>query len=1198
MFVYFNKKVSMPGGTRLRSLAWNSQQGWLACGGDNGLLKVLKLPSPGSSGDNETKKDPFIAAQSNLSMNQTLEGHQGSVLVVRWNECYRKLTSSDDRGLIIVWTLHKVSNLIPVDFTQSSSACLGLWFEEMVNNRSKCVVKDIKWASNGQKVCIIYEDGQVIVGNVDGNRIWGKDLKLKLANVEWSPDGRLLLFGTKDGKCNIYDHYGNFLSRLHICFDTKGEISTIMGIDWFAKSEGYDSRVPTLAIALSNGKIQMMRHEVDEEPVLIDTKMNITCIKWSPNGEVLGVVGSWKPEIPVNAEIQLNVQLYSHDGIHLRTLNVPGKRISTLAWDGGGLKLALAVDSYIYLANIRPEYKWAFFGGCVCVYGYEKKGTDDHCIMFWDTNTGKRNAKFFKGLIRISGSDEYCTLATMGTEPGQFILSICNAFGQCVATRSTNVEPQFMTMNKEFVFVSSDSMVCSWNYRSSIEPYLSGKLLTSDSKSAVTDYSQTFHLDNHVRLAPIQGKDNATKQNVDQISCVCSSEVYVMIGRDSGILHRFILPDLKLESTDLLQCRPQAMELNCTCTRLAVIDMDGILKFYDLKASTKRKSESESGLTCLNFERKDVWNMKWADDNSELLAVMEKSRMYIIRGTELEEPVSCTAYLCTFHALQILAIQLDEIMQQPEFPGKQHLFFYETKSLRDTHQIIEAAQLHDAFLYIEEHSHPKLWIALAEAALQKLDLSIAERAFVKCKNYFGIQFSKKVHSLKDAYEQKAEVCTYFKRFDEAERLLLQNKRVDLAMNLDIKFGRWAALERLVISNVEDELQLTYDSMGKFFLDRQNWKEAKKFYERSKNYACIAYCLQKLGDWKTLDGLMKSLKKGDPLLLYMANQFWSVGMCKEAVAAFTKHGSTMESIECCLDLNMWKMAYELGQKYDQESFVNDSFNQYIEYLLKIGNYTLAIEASEAAQQNILAAKLLKAFADKLRDKQVSSQILKQVYVLMALNIGKWKTSARSLKVNDSSMESVIERPWHYAEAYHLWACVHQHLYMNDFEDAFRASIFLSEYEDILDVHKLYSLQAVASYYAKKMDYCISAFKKLEEINFSQINTKENMMSLAKLVVGDSFQPKPFKDMEAICKECKSYFQVKDKKCPTCDTEYFVCVGSSCLILDEEFVTCDTCYHALRWKLAMNLHHCPLCHADLKNCKVSKPMSKFQRRKSLR
>lgn len=73
--------------------------------------QVLKLPASGTSNENEVERDPFTAAQSNLSMNQTLEGHQGSVLVVRWNENYRKLTSSDDRGLIIVWILHKVSNL-------------------------------------------------------------------------------------------------------------------------------------------------------------------------------------------------------------------------------------------------------------------------------------------------------------------------------------------------------------------------------------------------------------------------------------------------------------------------------------------------------------------------------------------------------------------------------------------------------------------------------------------------------------------------------------------------------------------------------------------------------------------------------------------------------------------------------------------------------------------------------------------------------------------------------------------------------------------------------------------------------------------------------------------------------------------------------------------------------------------------------
>ena len=44
--------------------------GWISCGGDNGLLKVLKLDT--------TSTDPLlrsIAAPSNLSMNQTLEGN-------------------------------------------------------------------------------------------------------------------------------------------------------------------------------------------------------------------------------------------------------------------------------------------------------------------------------------------------------------------------------------------------------------------------------------------------------------------------------------------------------------------------------------------------------------------------------------------------------------------------------------------------------------------------------------------------------------------------------------------------------------------------------------------------------------------------------------------------------------------------------------------------------------------------------------------------------------------------------------------------------------------------------------------------------------------------------------------------------------------------------------------------------------------
>ena len=49
-------------------------------------------------------------------------------------------------------------------------------FEEMINNRNKSVVKDMKWTADGSKICIVYADGAVIVGSVDGNRLWGKEV--------------------------------------------------------------------------------------------------------------------------------------------------------------------------------------------------------------------------------------------------------------------------------------------------------------------------------------------------------------------------------------------------------------------------------------------------------------------------------------------------------------------------------------------------------------------------------------------------------------------------------------------------------------------------------------------------------------------------------------------------------------------------------------------------------------------------------------------------------------------------------------------------------------------------------------------------------------------------------------------------------------------------------------------------------------
>jgi WD repeat-containing protein 35 len=103
MLVYLSKKIAIPNGVNLNCISWNRDQGWIACGGDAGLLKVLKLEVP----TGPDAKLQGIAASSNLSMNQTLEGHTGAVMCVTWNPHFKKLTTSDESGLIIVWMLHK-----------------------------------------------------------------------------------------------------------------------------------------------------------------------------------------------------------------------------------------------------------------------------------------------------------------------------------------------------------------------------------------------------------------------------------------------------------------------------------------------------------------------------------------------------------------------------------------------------------------------------------------------------------------------------------------------------------------------------------------------------------------------------------------------------------------------------------------------------------------------------------------------------------------------------------------------------------------------------------------------------------------------------------------------------------------------------------------------------------------------------------
>lgn len=153
-----------------------------------------------------------------------------------------------------------------------------------------------------------------------------------------------------------------------------------------------------------------MRKETDDRPILVDTGMAIKCVKWNPNGNVLAVAGSFADQQGAS-DGKGTVQFYNSYGVHLRSLRVPGTSgiVSSLSWEGYGLRIGLAVDSNILFANIQPEYLWSYFNNTL-VFAFKKPERNDMCVVFWDTSINEKHVKYVRRLQKIVACGEYCVL--------------------------------------------------------------------------------------------------------------------------------------------------------------------------------------------------------------------------------------------------------------------------------------------------------------------------------------------------------------------------------------------------------------------------------------------------------------------------------------------------------------------------------------------------------------------------------------------------------------------------------------------------------------------------------------------------------------------------------------------------------------------------------------------------------------------
>lgn len=214
---------------------------------------------------------------------------------------------------------------------------------------------------------------------------------MELRLVEWSPDGRFILFGNAQGQVHIYGASGNALGefKMRLPAESAASKGDLVGLHWYDGKRGYaDLEAPTLAVAYSGGLVHLSRGVTTNDVAVIDTGITLSKCAWNANGTVLALAGSPPGESPTGNSKSSEIQFYSAYGQHLKTLRVPASSITAIAWEASGLRLAIAVDALIYLANIRPAYHWSFYANTL---SFHLPGSDH--VVFYDVNNDERAVK-------------------------------------------------------------------------------------------------------------------------------------------------------------------------------------------------------------------------------------------------------------------------------------------------------------------------------------------------------------------------------------------------------------------------------------------------------------------------------------------------------------------------------------------------------------------------------------------------------------------------------------------------------------------------------------------------------------------------------------------------------------------------------------------------------------------------------------
>jgi len=418
---------------------------------------------------------------------------------------------------------------------------------------------------------------------------------------------------------------------------------------------------------------------------------------------------------------------------------------------------------------------------------------------------------------------------------------------------------------------------------------------------------------------------------------------------------------------------------------------------------------------------------------------------------------------------------MEDIMRSPYDPCQESIVNYETKSLRDTRQLLKSASLQDVFQFIDENTHPRLWRLLAEQSLLQGNMFIANKAFTRCSDFYGIQLVKQLQLL-GAGIKEARTAAYLRKFDEAEKLYLVANRLDLAMGLRAQLGDWFKVERYIPDSTSCSLtsKEALHNIGNYYFERRRWIKAAGYYLRAGNLKKQLECFYAVEDFVEFVRLLPNFHEGCRELSDIGVQLGSVGLCKDAVFAFLRGKNIKKANIVCSLLGDWGQAAVLAKHHD---FIK--IDVYAQHLLQNEMVVDTMQFYRRANKPKDFFFLTRQLARSRNSRRLNPLFVKKLYVFIA-------HEAAQNQSQTTDYEETLKQPrpsddiWQCAEAHHFWLLAHRQLHSGQYEYATRTSLALQGSKEPPDSADLYSFIALTSYFTRHYGNCSKAMTKLGPI----------------------------------------------------------------------------------------------------------------------